>query len=200
MGPSRPDKSRTAARLGLVTSSPLAPQNLKHTIAMGFGKFLGLSSSSGSTSRSPQSRGIDGPQLGPGSSKADYAYGLNQSGPSTSSGLAAGYYNYQDDAPPAYYPQDGSDLHDWSTDHKMSTPEKTQTSMVNFSAPDDTWRPQNSAGEFPLRALSKYDIVLVLDDSYSMMIADNTIKKTRWDQVSNCPLARFARIHYRDQK
>jgi hypothetical protein len=48
---------------------------------------------------------------------------------------------------------------------------------------DPIRKPTDYGGEDPLRELSAYDIVIVLDDSYSMVTADNTEKKSRWNQA-----------------
>ena len=193
MGPSRSDKSRTANGLGLITSVLLSPQNPQQTPTMGLGKFLGLSSGSGSSSQ--KSRGVptdDHPPLGPGSSKVDYAYGLNTHSPPTSSGLAQSYYDGGDDVPsgppPAYYPQDNSGFHDYATDLKMPDPRR-----FHLHTPDRIHKPTNSVGEYPLRALFAYDIVIIVDDSNSMMIADNLSRRTRWTQVSDSLYPIFSR-------
>ena len=191
MAPSRPDKSRTTAGVGMVTSFLLSSQTPLHTPAMGLGKFLGISTSSSSSSSSSRPRGGDRPPLGPGSSKVDYAYGLNPPGPPTSLGLAHSYYHGDDDAPPAYSPQNSPNFHDHAMDIKMPVPEANHSGGVHFPTPaiDD---PIDSMGESPLQALSNYHIVIILDDSHSMVVLDPGCKKTRWNQVSNYPLT-FAR-------
>lgn len=189
MAPSRQDKSRTTAGVGMVTSFLLSSHNPLYTPAMGLGRFFGSSTSSSSSSRSPQPRGRNPPPMGPGSSKLDYARGLDSpTSPSTSLGLAHSYY-HDDDAPPAYSPQKSSDFHDYATDTKMSTPGKTNTNAAHFSvpAPVDPG-PIDSRGESPLKALSNRDIVVLLDDSGSMLIVDPVANRTRWDQVSSYPL------------
>ena len=103
-------------------------------------------------------------------------------------GLAHSYYHgYDDDAPPAYTPEKTSDFHDYATDSKISGPEKLHTGAVHFPIPT-VHNPVDSTGETPLQALFKYDIVIVLDDSRSMMTLDRGCTKRRWDQVSNRPL------------
>jgi len=178
MGPSRPDKSRTAAGLRLATSVLLSPQNPQHhTPAMGFGKFFGLSSSSSSGPSSSRSQGNYRPPLGPGSSKTEYAYDLNQSGPSTSQGYSQGYYRNDQDAPPPYHPQVDPDPNDWASDSKTSVPRKSHRDWIRNLT--------GSGGEDPLQALFYYDVFIILDDSSSMLAVDNRGGRDRWTQVSD---------------
>lgn len=185
MAPSRSDKSQLAAGLGLVTSALLSHQNPQHTTAMAFGNLFGRSSNPSSPT-SPRPNGSSRPPLGPGSSKLDYAYGLNPSDPQWPS---QSYNHGGDDAPPAYRPQGGSEFDDWATGSKK--PEKnpashnTRTSAARIPAPDRIHIPTGSKEEDPLLALKNYDIVIILDDSFSMTIADNVYKRSRWDQVSS---------------
>lgn len=174
----------------MVTSFLLSSHNPLHTSAMGLNRFFGSFTSSSSSSKSSRPRGGNPPPLGPGSSKFDYAYGSSPPpSPSTSLGLAHSYYHGGDDAPPAYSSQNVPDFHNYVTDTKVPRPEKTNTNAVHFPvpAPVDP-NPIDSTGESPLRALSNRDIVVLLDDSGSMMIVDPVTKRTRWDQVSNYPL------------
>ncbi|KAF9651716.1 hypothetical protein BDM02DRAFT_526911 [Thelephora ganbajun] len=145
---------------------------------MGLGKFFKSFSSSSSGSSSSRPQGNNRPPLGPGSSKADYAYGLNSSDPSTSSGLAQSH-----DAPPPYDPQDSSDFNNWAMDSKLSTAHKVHADAVYRATPDRIHNLTDSRGEHPLKVLENYDIIIVLDDSFSMMIADNPSGRTRWDQA-----------------
>lgn len=185
MAPSRSDKSRTTAGVGAVTSFLLSSQNPLHTPPMGLGHFLGFPSSSSSNSSSSRPRGGDRPPLGPGSSKFDYAYGLNPPGPSTSPGLAQSFFQDHNDAPPAYSPQNGPGFNDYATDIKMPMPETTHTGMSHFPTPVANNALVDSMGEASLQMLVGYDIVIILDDSYSMLSRDKSSEKTRWDQVSN---------------
>jgi len=191
MATSLSDKNRTAAGLGIITSVLLSPQNPLHTPPMKLTNFFGSSSASSSSSSSSRSRAVDRPPLGPGSSKADYSYGLNPPGPSNAPGLSQSYFGGYDDAPPPYDPKGSPGPHDWATDHKMPEPEKSQTATAHFPTPDLIHRRMDSNGEDPLLALLPYDIVVVLDDSYSMTMADKMANKTygeiRWNQVSNDP-------------
>lgn len=110
--------------------------------------------------------------LGPGSSKADYAHGLNPYGTSTSRGLAQSYYDDDHDLPPSYSPpRSCARLDDRPAGVTTSTPYNSRYSS-------------DSAGESPLKALENYDIVIVFDDSYSMLNKDRG--RTRWDQVRDC--------------
>lgn len=183
MAPSRPNKSSTVTGLGLVTSILLSPQNPQQTTTMGIGRFFGLSSSSGSSSSSQPQAGYR-PPLGPGSSKADYAQDLKSSGSPVSQWPAQGYH-HGEDAPPAYFPQDRPERNDWTTDFKAPLPPKVHTDVALYPAPSEIHSPGGSGGEDPLLALRNHDIVLVMDDSYSMTLVDNPGGRSRWDQVSN---------------
>jgi hypothetical protein len=184
----------------VVTSFLLSSQNPLHTPEMGLGKFIGLSTSSSSKSSSSRTRGAQPPLLGPGSSKVDYAYGLNPPpGPSTSQGLAHSFYHGHDDEPPAYSPQKTPDFHDYAPDIKMPVPGATHTGMVDFPTPH-SHGPVDSTGESPLLMLAKFDIVVILDDSYSMVTKDIGARSTRWEQVSNYPLIPRPRARYRGPK
>lgn len=185
MAPSHSDKSRTTAGVGAVTSFLLSSQNPPHTPPMGLRNFLGLPSSSSSRSSSPRPRGGDPPPLGPQSSKFDYAYGLNPSGPSTSPGLAQSFFEGYEDTPPAYSQQNRPSFNDYATDNKMPMPGTTHTGMAHFPTPAINHTPVDPRGEASLRMLVGYDIVIILDDSYSMLNVDQGCTKSRWDQVSN---------------
>lgn len=113
--------------------------------------------------------------LGPGSSKVDYARGLNPSSSSTSPGHAQTYYDDTYGAPPPYYSQNNPDSKESDTDVKMSRPPATHTGAI--------YNPTDSRGESPLKVLENYDIVIILDDSYSMLVADGKGRRTRWDQA-----------------
>jgi len=197
MAPSRSDKSRTTAGVGAVTSFLLSSQNPLHTPPMGLGNFLGLPSSFSSSSSSSRPRGGNPPPLGPGSSKFDYAYGLNPPGPSTSPGLAQSFFQGYNDAPPAYSPQNSPGFNDYATDVKMPMQETTHTGMAHLPTPvvDNTL--VDSKGEASLQMLIGYDIVIILDDSYSMLDRDTPGGKTRWDQVSNRLLTPRVPARYR---
>ncbi|KAF9782211.1 hypothetical protein BJ322DRAFT_203505 [Thelephora terrestris] len=118
-------------------------------------------------------------QFGPGSSKADYARGLNPSSPSISRGLAQSYYD--DDQPPSYSP--GSVA---SCNHNQ------RLVGTNRSTPHNSYTPKDSMGESPLKVLENYDIVIVFDDSRSMLCTDRG-RRTRWDQAWDA-LATLVRV------
>jgi len=192
MSPSRSDSDkRTATGLGFVTNILLSPQNPENTQPMGFGKFMGLSTSSSSS----QPRGIYRPPLGPGSSKADYAHGLDSPGPSTSS-WSAPSYDRDDDAPPPYFPQGGSGVDDvGATDLKEPAPHKIRADAVYHPAPDWIHKPIEF-NEDALLPLENYDVTIILDDSVSMLEKDS-YHKSRWEQASNGSLSLSTHTHCR---
>ncbi|KAF9782223.1 hypothetical protein BJ322DRAFT_204390 [Thelephora terrestris] len=145
---------------------------------MGFGDFkLRLSSRFGSSSSATQSPMSPCSPLGPGSSKADYAYGLDLYASPTSSAPAQSYYDGNHGPPPPYHPESGSGSKEWPVDAKTPVP----------------YNPTDSMGESPLKALEKHDIVIVLDDSHSMLVADHKSGRTRWDQAWDA-LATLVRV------
>jgi hypothetical protein len=145
----------------------LTPESTTHT-TMGFGDFkLRLSSRFGSSSSATQSPMSPCSPLGPGSSKADYAYGSDLSASPISSAPAQSYYDGNHGPPPPYHPESGSGSKEWPVDAKTPVP----------------YNPTDSMGESPLKALEKHDIVIVFDDSHSMLVADHKSGRTRWDQV-----------------
>lgn len=180
----RPDKKRTTAGLGLATSVLLSPQNPYHSTAMGLGRLFGRSTSSSSTSR-PQGSG-NRPPLSPGSSKADYADGPDPYYSPTSKWPSKSYHVDGDDAPPPYRPGKGPDLNDYGTDFKA--PPKIRPDAAYPPAPTQVHGPVQSYGEDPLLPLKNYDMVIILDDSGSMMIADNRSGVSRWEQVCDSAL------------
>ena len=180
MAPSGSDKKRTAAGVGLATSILLSPQNPKHTALMGFGKFFTLPSTSSSSNNSSRPQASYRPPPGPGISKADYAYGLDSSDPKWS---AQNYPPCDDDAPPAYSPKKGSDHNDWATDSKMPAPQKPYESAAYSPSPSRIQAPTKFQGEDPLQQLKYYDIVIILDDSWSMTEIDRGSTISRWEQV-----------------
>ena len=174
MASSGSHKRRTAAGVGLATSILLSPHNPEHTAIMGFDKFFTRPSSSSSSNNSSRPQGGHRPPASPEKSKADYAYGLHSSNPPC-----------DDDAPPAYSPKKDADYNDWATDSKISEPEKPYDYAAYISTLGPIGATTNSQGEDPLRQLKYYDIVIILDDSWSMTETDKGATKRRWDQVSN---------------
>ena len=161
--------------MGLVTSILLSPHNPEHTTVMGFDKFFTRPSSSSSSNNSSRPQGSYHPPPSPGSSKVDYTYGMSSSDRPPC----------DDDAPPAYSPKKGSDHNDWATDFKMPTPEKPFDDAAYLAGLSEIEIPKNSRGEDPLQQLKYYDIVIILDDSWSMTRRDKGAAKSRWDQVSD---------------
>lgn len=143
---------------------------------MGIGQIKSwLSSKSNSSSGSGRYPASTRPPLGPGSSKADYAYGLNQSSSSTSPELAQGYYDGSFDLPPSYYSERDSDTKKWPAVTNMPTSRTGKAGAV--------YNPIDSMGETPLKALVNRDITVIFDDSWSMLTADGKGRRTRWDQA-----------------
>jgi len=151
---------------------------------MGLSKIFGHSSSSGSTSNSTSSRSkhLNPLKLGPESSKVDYAIGLDQT-TSPTSDLAQNHYRRlsNGEPPPPYAAEEDRKSNNFATDSKTHMPDKTQAPKPGFS---DT---KNSAkgGEDDYAILKNRDIVVVLDDSYSMTIIDSNKPggRSRWQQA-----------------
>jgi len=185
MAPSGLDKRRTVAGVGLATSVLLSPHNPKQTAIMGLGKFFTLPSSSSSSSNSSRPQASYRPPPSPGSSKIDDPYGPDLSDPSVPKWSAQNYPPCNQDAPPAYSPKNSSDHNDWATDFKMPVPQKPYDGPAHLPIPSPIQAPTNSQGEDPLRQLKYYDIVIILDDSWSMTKTDKHATKSRWNQVSD---------------
>lgn len=89
----------------------------------------------------------------------------------------AGYTNDRDpsgsydDLPPPYL----KSVSAHPVESKIPTSSNARTSVVH--------NPIDSTGESPLRVLLNYDIVIIFDDSASMLIADGKSGRTRWDQA-----------------
>ena len=183
MGPSGSDKRRTAAGLGLVTSVLLSPHNPEQTTGMGLGSLF--TRTSGSSSSNSPSRPQGGYSLppSPGGSKGDYPHGPSSPDSSDPKWPAQSHNPHYDDAPPAYSPKQNSNLSDWATDFKKPAPSKKSASSKFYTTP--VYFPPLVGGEDPLLPLKYYDIVMILDDSYSMTKTDNPDKISRWDQVSD---------------
>lgn len=176
MAPSRSDKRRMASGLGVATSVLLSPQSPQHSPSMAFSKFFGLPSTSGSTSSSSRARGSP-----------------------TSPWSSQSHHRGDHDAPPPYDPQDEhSDYNEWAAKSKMPVAQQTAHSReVHFPTPDLTYNTTDARGEDPLQVLRHYDIVIIFDDSYSMLVADNKGRRTRWNQVGEFSLPSFPRARYR---
>lgn len=123
------------------------------------GRGSSSKSSSGST-LTPRSGGSRSPSK-PGSSKADYTYALDPS------------WSY-DDLPPSYA-NSSSDSKARPVESATPTSSNAHTRVVHD--------PTDSVGESPLRVLLKYDIVIIFDDSASMLIADGKSRRSRWEQA-----------------
>lgn len=143
---------------------------------MGFKSWLSSKSSSTSPTTAQHPVGTRSP-FGPGSSRVDYAYSVNQPSSPTAPGLAHSYYDGSYDLPPPYYPESASGFNEWPAAVTMPTP--------YIGNGGKTHNPTELAGESPLKLLENHDIAIVLDDSYSMLIADSRSGRTRWDQVGD---------------
>ena len=113
------------------------------------------------------------PPSNPGSSRLDF--------PSPSNPQS--YHHGGDDAPPAYYPRYDHD--DWAPDSKILPAPEPYVGDFRFPIPAQINPPLDSNKEDPLLALKNFDIVIVLDDSRSMLQSDHIGGRTRWAQVSD---------------
>lgn len=173
MAPPGSDKKRITTGLGLVTSVLTSPQNSPRTPTMGIGKFFGLSSSSNSNSNPPRPQGLP---LSPGDSKSDHYYETSSSKSSFKKSSLQSYI--PDVPPPPPYERD-----DRARDSK--SPASPGTYPYAVYRPEQIRTSKNSNGEDPLLELKHFDLALILDDSLSMVIADNPGGRSRWDQVSD---------------
>lgn len=154
---------------------------------MGFSEFKSwLSSKSSSTSPTTAQHpvGTRSP-FGPGSSKVDYAYNTNKPSSPTAPGHAQSYYDGSYDLPPPYCPESASGFNEPPAAIAIPTPSLGYAGKIHNQT--------ELVGESPLKILENHDIAIVLDDSYSMLIADSKSGRTRWDQAWSA-LATLVRV------